>query len=62
MAKQFRAEDFAARIERAGQMAEAAGLSGVLVAPGPDLLYLTGYAPAITERLTMLVVSAPGQR
>lgn len=30
------------------------------MAPGPDLLYLTGYAPvAITERLTMLVV-APG--
>jgi hypothetical protein len=30
------------------------------VAPGPDLLYLTGYGPvAITERLTMLVV-APG--
>ena len=28
--------------------------------PGPDLLYLTGYAPvAITERITMLVV-APG--
>jgi Xaa-Pro aminopeptidase len=59
MAKQFTAEDFAARIERAGEMAEAAGLSGVLVTPGPDLLYLTGYAPvAITERLTMLVVSA----
>jgi Xaa-Pro aminopeptidase len=59
MAKQFTAEDFAARIERAGQMAEAAGLSGVLVTPGPDLLYLSGYAPvAITERLTMLFVSA----
>jgi D-alanyl-D-alanine dipeptidase len=57
--EQFTAEDFAARIERAGEMAEAAGLSGVLVTPGPDLLYLTGYAPvAITERLTMLVVSA----
>ena len=57
MAKQFSAEDYAARIQRAGQMAEAAGLAGVLVTPGPDLLYLTGYAPAITERLTMLVLS-----
>ena len=59
MARPFTAEDFAARMERAGHMARAAGLSGLLVTPGPDLLYLTGYAPvAITERLTMLVVSA----
>jgi len=57
MAKTFTAEDFGARIERAGRMAEAAGLSGVVVTPGADLLYLTGYVPvAITERLTMLVV------
>ena len=36
-------------------------LTGVLVTPGPDLLYLTGYAPiAITERITMLVVPASG--
>ena len=33
----------------------------MLVTPGPDLLYLTGYAPiAITERITMLVVPASG--
>ena len=49
-------EDFARRIARAADQAEAAGLTGVLVAPGPDLLYLTGYAPvAITERLTLLI-------
>ncbi len=42
--------------------AEAAGLDGVLVAPGPDLVWLTGYEPtAITERLTLLVLS-PGTR
>ena len=36
-----------------------AGLTGVLVTPGPDLLYFTGYAPiAITERITMLVMQA----
>jgi D-alanyl-D-alanine dipeptidase len=55
----FKAHDYAARSERAARAAEEAGLAGILVTPGPDLLYLTGYAPiAVTERLTMLVVSA----
>ncbi|WP_166872798.1 aminopeptidase P family protein [Salinibacterium sp. ZJ450] len=37
--------------------AVGAGLDGVIVTPGPDLLWLTGYQPtAITERLTMLVL------
>ncbi len=59
MARAFTAEDFEARMERAGKSAQEAGLSGVLVTPGPDLLYLTGYAPlAVTERLTMLVLAA----
>jgi Xaa-Pro aminopeptidase len=58
MARPFTAEDFATRIERAERAIQEAGLSGVLVTPGPDLLYFTGYAPtAITERLTMLVVA-----
>jgi D-alanyl-D-alanine dipeptidase len=49
------------RIERAADAAAAAGLSGLLLAPGPDLVYLTGYRPtAVTERLTLLVV-APGR-
>jgi Xaa-Pro aminopeptidase len=53
----FTAQDFAARMARAADQAAAAGLTGVLVAPGPDLEYLTGYMPvAITERLTMLVL------
>ena len=53
----FTAEDFARRIQRAAEQADAAGLTGVLVTPGPDLLYLAGYAPvAITERLTVLAV------
>jgi Xaa-Pro aminopeptidase len=59
MAKSFTSEDFAARMERASRAAQEVGLSGILVTPGPDLLYLTGYAPmAITERLTMLVLTA----
>ena len=42
---------------RAAEQAAAAGLDGVLIAPGPDLIYLTGYMPvAITERLTLLAL------
>jgi Xaa-Pro aminopeptidase len=57
--KPFTAEDFARRMERAAEQAEAKELTGVLVAPGPDLMYFTGYQPiAITERITMLVLQA----
>ena len=57
MIRPFTAEDFSRRMERAAEQADAAGLTGILVAPGPDLLYLAGYAPvAVTERLTLLVV------
>jgi D-alanyl-D-alanine dipeptidase len=53
----FTTKDFAARMERAARQAKDAGLTGVLVTPGPDLVYFTGYQPtAITERLTMLVI------
>ncbi|MFG2846049.1 M24 family metallopeptidase [Kitasatospora sp. NPDC048296] len=44
---------------RAAADATAAGLAGLVVAPGPDLTYLCGYQPtAITERLTALVLTA----
>jgi D-alanyl-D-alanine dipeptidase len=57
----FTADDYRARMERAARAAADAGLAGLLVAPGPDLVWLTGYAPtAVTERLTLLVL-APGQ-
>ena len=37
-------------MERAAEQAEAAGLTGLLVTPGPDLFYFTGYQPtAITD-------------
>ena len=53
----FTSEDFARRMDRAADQADAAGLAGVLVAPGPDLIYLTGYMPvAITERVTLLAL------
>jgi Xaa-Pro aminopeptidase len=48
---------FAQRMTRAADQAAAAGLTGILVAPGPDLVYFAGYTPiAITERLTLLVL------
>ncbi|GGR43063.1 dipeptidase [Streptomyces cinereoruber] len=55
----FTADDYRARMARAAESAADAGLAGLLVAPGPDLVYLTGYRPtAITERLTVLVLAA----
>jgi Xaa-Pro aminopeptidase len=45
------------RIDRAVAAAQAAGLEGLLVAPGPDMQYLIGYTPtAVAERMTLLVV------
>jgi Xaa-Pro aminopeptidase len=58
----FTADDYTARVRRAARAAGDAGLDGILVTPGPDLLYLTGYAPvAVTERITMLVVPADAE-
>ncbi|MFE2276861.1 aminopeptidase P family protein [Streptomyces sp. NPDC059454] len=55
----FTADDYEARRERAARQAADAGLAGLLVAPGPDLVWLTGYTPtAVTERLTLLVLAA----
>ncbi|MEU1199315.1 aminopeptidase P family protein [Streptomyces sp. NPDC005813] len=56
----FAAGDYEARMRRAAEAAADAGLDGVLVAPGPDLVWLTGYRPVETERLTLLVLR-PGQ-
>jgi Xaa-Pro aminopeptidase len=54
----FTRDDYAARMERVTVDAEAAGLDGVLVSPGPDLVWLTGYRPtAVTERLTLLLLT-----
>ncbi|MEV6014459.1 aminopeptidase P family protein [Streptomyces sp. NPDC051997] len=54
----FTADDYEARMRRAAEAAADAGLDGVLVAPGPDLVWLTGYRPVETERLTLLVLRA----
>jgi Xaa-Pro aminopeptidase len=58
----FTNEDFAARMRRVVNSADEKGLAGVIVTPGPDLVWLTGYQPtAITERLTMLVLSSDNE-
>jgi Xaa-Pro aminopeptidase len=58
----FTNEDFAARMRRVVSSAGQRGLDGVIVTPGPDLVWLTGYQPtAITERLTMLVLSTDNE-
>src|SRR3954453_10298430 len=55
----FTSGDYDARMSRAVVDATHAGLAGLLITPGPDLVWLTGYQPtAITERLTVLVLRA----
>ena len=57
----FTNADYAARMRRVVVDATEAGLDGLLITPGPELVWLTGYQPtAITERLTMLVLT-PGR-
>ena len=48
------------RLSRAAAVAEAAGLDALLVTPGADLRYLTGYDALPLERLTCLVVPREG--
>ncbi|GAA3050554.1 hypothetical protein GCM10020000_34330 [Streptomyces olivoverticillatus] len=54
-------EFYAARMERAVRSAVQEGLAGLVVAPGPDLVWLCGYEPHVTERLTALLL-APGRK
>ncbi|MEY9967493.1 Xaa-Pro aminopeptidase [Streptacidiphilus sp. MAP12-16] len=49
------------RIVRAQKAAADAGLDALLVSPGPDLRYLTGYEALPLERLTCLVAPAAGE-
>jgi Xaa-Pro aminopeptidase len=55
----FTADDYAKRMARGLDQAAAAGLTGLIIAPGPDLQYFCGYVPtAITERPTLLVLAS----
>jgi Xaa-Pro aminopeptidase len=51
---------FAGRRERASKALRDRGLSALLLSPGSDLAYLSGYRINGTERLTCLVLSADG--
>ena len=48
------------RMERATAQVAEAELAGLLVTPGSDLAYLTGYGPLPLERMTLLVL-VPGR-
>ncbi|MBA3234170.1 MAG: aminopeptidase P family protein [Propionibacteriales bacterium] len=52
--------DLASRIHRAQAALDEAGISGLVVTPGSDLRYLTGYDATPLERLTALVLPAQG--
>lgn len=54
--------DLKDRLNHTTEAARAAGLDALLVSPGPDLRYLTGYDAIPLERLTCLVVPASGDR
>lgn len=58
----FTSADFSRRMERVAGEARDAGLTGLLVTPGPDLAYLAGYAPiAVTERITLLAIGGAAE-
>ncbi|MGH2829123.1 MAG: aminopeptidase P family protein [Actinomycetota bacterium] len=48
----------APRLRRAAQECAVAGVDAVMVGPGADLVYLTGYEALPLERMTLLVVPA----
>jgi Xaa-Pro aminopeptidase len=52
--------DLADRLVRARAATAATGLDALLISPGPDLRYLTGYDAHASERLTCLVLPAAG--
>jgi Xaa-Pro aminopeptidase len=52
---------YAERLRSAAQTAATADIDALLVTPGADLRYLTGYVAKPLERLTCLVVPATGE-
>jgi Xaa-Pro aminopeptidase len=50
-----------ARLAAAQRAAATAGLDALLITPGADLRYLTGYHAHVSERLTCLVLPAEGE-
>ncbi|CAN5250198.1 aminopeptidase P family protein [soil metagenome] len=50
-----------ARRERAAAACSALGIAAIVIGPGSDLSYLTGYRIAASERLTCLVLTSSGE-
>lgn len=51
-----------ARLDRAAAALQRADVDALLVGPGADLRYLTGYHASESERMTLLVVRSDGRR
>lgn len=51
----FTADEYADRMARTADAAAATGIEGVLVAPGPDLVWLTGYRPAAARPAVLVL-------
>mgnify|MGYP001390578625 FL=1 len=60
MSTDFEPSEYISRLLRASEFSAAEGIAALLVTPGPDLRYLTGYHAHPLERLTCLVVPADG--
>ncbi|NUO61570.1 MAG: aminopeptidase P family protein [Hamadaea sp.] len=58
MVTPFTSDEYADRVARVARAAAGAGLDGLVITPGPDLAYLCGYTPPVTERLTLLAIAA----
>jgi Xaa-Pro aminopeptidase len=58
--QRFPAPVYTDRVARAGRLAADAGLSGIIVTPGPDLRYLVGAHIDTFERISALVIPAAG--
>ncbi len=56
----FAAAVYARRLERAQDLARAAGFDAIVVGPSPDLQYLVGVEGDTIERLTALVIRPQG--
>lgn len=59
--REITARHFAERLERGARQAGEAGFDGLVLSPGPDLVYFADYQPVTTERITLLVVPADGE-
>jgi D-alanyl-D-alanine dipeptidase len=59
--QQLTARHFSERLARGAAQARSAGFDGLIVSPGPDLVYFADYIPVPTERITLLVIPSEGE-